>query len=67
VLAPEGPIAARRELTYGLDGACWVVAGLLDHRQLVRALTELPPPDLDVEGALETPERAAEEPGGLDA
>jgi hypothetical protein len=63
VLAPESPLAARRELTYGLAGACFIVAGLLDHRQLVRTLTDLPPPHLDGEDAAETPE-PAEEPNG---
>lgn len=43
----HGSVAAQREVVYGLAGASWILAGLLDHRQLVRALGQLPPPELD--------------------
>jgi len=40
----RGSAAAQREIAYGVSGASWILAGLLDHRQLVRALGQLPEP-----------------------
>jgi hypothetical protein len=51
VLAPDGSRALQRELFFGLSGACLIVAGLLDHWQLVHTLGRRPPPDLDEAGA----------------
>lgn len=52
----HGPVAVQNEVVYGLSGTSWILAGLLDHRQLVRTLGQLPPPDLD-EAAAEVEER----------
>jgi len=51
----HGSGEAQREVVYGVAGASWILAGLLDHRQLVRTLGQLPPPDLD-EAAAEVEE-----------
>ncbi len=56
VLGPGVYPAAEQQVAYAVIGASWILAGLLDHRLLVRTLGQLPPPDLDeadaaVEGA----------------
>jgi hypothetical protein len=51
VLGPGIYPAAEDVVAYGASGASWIVAGLLDHRLLVRTLGQLPPPDLDEAGA----------------
>jgi hypothetical protein len=55
VLGPGVYPAAQDAVASGVAGASWLIAGLLDHQQLVRALGHLPPLDLGEAGAA-TPE-----------
>lgn len=57
VLGPGDSYAAQREIAYTLSGASWILAGLLDHRQLVRILGQLPPPAFEPEAAAESEAR----------
>jgi hypothetical protein len=49
----HGSPAAQSEVAYGVLGTSWILAGLLDHRQLVHTLGQLPPSDLDEAAAVE--------------
>jgi hypothetical protein len=54
VLGPGVYPAAQDAVASTVAGASWLIAGLLDHQQLLKTLGQLPPPDLDEAGA-ETP------------
>jgi hypothetical protein len=51
VLGPGIYPAAEQQVADTVGGASWILAGLLDHRLLVRTLGRLPPPDLAEAGA----------------
>lgn len=56
VLAPKGSASVRQEAMDVLTGTCWILAGLLDHRQLIETLGHLPAASLEEDAAAETAE-----------
>jgi hypothetical protein len=47
LLGPGVYPAAEMPVAYAVSGASCILAGLLDHQQLLKTLGQLPPPDLD--------------------